>query len=130
LITPLMIFLILKYGMVGAGISWLVLNLLTLPTYMYFLHRRFLPGELGRWCLHSVVQPLLAALPCVVLGRWLVPHTDSRLLTLCFVGLVWCAAFTASVIVIPGIRLMIMQAARKIFEFVSSKMSLNAHSDV
>jgi O-antigen/teichoic acid export membrane protein len=101
LITPMLIVLIMKYGVVGAGLSWLIMNLCTLPPYMYFLHRRFLPSELRRWCVRSVTRPLLAALPCVLLGRWLVPHTSSRLLTVCLIGLVWVVSAAATAAAVP-----------------------------
>jgi O-antigen/teichoic acid export membrane protein len=103
-ITPLLIFLIMKYGLVGAGFSWLIMNLCTLLPYMYFLHRRFLPGELQRWCVRSVTRPLLAALPCVLLGRWLVPHTSSRPLTVCLIGLVWVASAAATAATVSELR--------------------------
>ena len=109
LITPLLIFLIMKYGVVGAGISWLVMNIFTLPPYMYLLHRRFLPGELGQWCLRSLGRPLIMALPCVLLGRWLMPHIDSRWLTLCLIGLIWSVAATATAAVVPELRNLFMK---------------------
>jgi len=115
LITPLLIVLIMKYGIVGAGISWLVMNLFTLPPFMYFLHRRFLPGELRRWCLRGVGRPFLTALPFVLLGRWLVPHTDSRLLTFCLIGLVWCVAATATAAAIPELRNVFMKQSCRFF---------------
>jgi O-antigen/teichoic acid export membrane protein len=104
LITPLLIYLIVKYGIVGAGFSWLIMNLCTVPPYLYFLHRRFLPGELERWFLRSVARPLLVALPCVLLGRWLVPHTNSRLLTFCSIGLVWGVAAAATAFTSSDLR--------------------------
>lgn len=104
LITPLLIYLVMKYGIVGAGFSWLIMNLCTLPPYMYFLHRRFLPGEHHRWVLRSVVRPLLAALPCVLLGYWLLPHSTSRLMTFCKIGLVWIVASVATVLVSSELR--------------------------
>ena len=104
LIPPLMIYMIMKYGIVGAGFSWLVLNLFILPLYMYFLHRRFLPGELRRWFLQGVWRPSLAALPIILLGRWLVPHTASRLLTFCMLGLVWGTSVAATATTVPELR--------------------------
>ena len=63
LVIPLLIILTPKYGIEGAGMSWLIINICTIPPYMYFLHRRFLPGELWRWCTRSVGRPLLVSLP-------------------------------------------------------------------
>ena len=104
LITPLLILLIMKYGVVGAGISWLAMNLCTLPPYMYFLHRRFLPGEFKPWVLWDVGRPLLAAAPCVLLGRWLEPATSSRLLTFCLIGLVWGLTTAVTAATFPEFR--------------------------
>ncbi len=108
LITPLLIFLIVHYGLVGAGVSWLLVNCCVLPPYMYFLHRRFLPGELGRWYLLDLGRPLLVALPCVLLGRWLLPHTDSRWLTFNSIGLVWAISTLVAIAAIPALRTMLI----------------------
>jgi O-antigen/teichoic acid export membrane protein len=104
LITPLLIILIVQYGIAGAGLSWLIMNLVTFPIYMYLLHRRLLSGELRQWILRSVVRPLLIALPCVLLGRWLVPPTDSRLLVFCFIGLVYSLSVTVTALGVPELR--------------------------
>lgn len=116
LITPLLIYLIMKYGILGAGISWLVMNICTLPPYMYFLHRRFLPGELRQWYLYGVGRPLLATIPCVLMGRWLVPETSSRLSILCLIGLVWGVSAAVTAFTVPGLRNVLMKNARKYFE--------------
>lgn len=103
-ITPLLIFLVMEYDLMGAGVSWLIMNILTLPPYMYFLHRRFLPGELRQWCMRSVGRPFICALPCVLVGYWLVPHTSSRFAAFCMIGLVWGVATAATASTVPEIR--------------------------
>lgn len=113
LITPLLIFLIIIYGVVGAGISWVAMNLCTQPLYLYVVHRRFVPGELRRWCLRGAIYPLLTTMPCVLLGRWLVPHTDSRLLTFCLIGLVWSVATAATAATITELRSAFVKQTRK-----------------
>lgn len=115
LITPLLIGLIIKYGVVGAAFSWLIMNLCTLPPYMYFLHRRFLPGEFQRWFLRSVAQPLLIALPCVLLGRWVVPHISSRILMLCLIGMVGGVSAAATAAGVPELRNAFMKQTCRVF---------------
>jgi O-antigen/teichoic acid export membrane protein len=78
IVTPLLFWLIGKYGLVGAGLSWIIMNILTLPPYLYFIHRRFMPGELGKWLKTVVVRPLLTTLPLVILGRWLATDLSTR----------------------------------------------------
>jgi O-antigen/teichoic acid export membrane protein len=104
LITPLLIYLIMKYGVVGAGFSWLAMNLFTLPPYMYFLHRRFLPGELSNWCLRDVGLPLIAALPIILLSRWLIPLPSSRIMIFVLIALVWVASAAVAAFTISELR--------------------------
>jgi Na+-driven multidrug efflux pump len=94
----------MKYGIVGAGWSWLIMNLCTLLPYMYILHRRFLPGELRRWALRDVLRPLLASFPTILLARLFLPIPSSRLLTLGFVGLVWSVSAAAAAFTMPELR--------------------------
>jgi O-antigen/teichoic acid export membrane protein len=104
LITPLCIILINKYGILGGGISSLIMNICTFPLYMYYLHRRFLPGELQTWFLHDVARSLFASLPIILLARWLLPSTSSRMMTFCLIGLVWCVSTAAAAFTMPELR--------------------------
>jgi Na+-driven multidrug efflux pump len=114
-ITPLLLFLIVKYGIVGAASSWLIMNLCTLPPYIYFLHRRFLPGELRKWVLRDVLRPLLAAIPIILLARFFFPVPASRLLTLGLIGLTWGMSALAATSTIPGLRVEIMERTGNLF---------------
>ncbi len=120
LITPLLILLTNKFGIEGAGMSWLVMNICTLPPYMYFLHRRFLPGEFKRWCLHDIGKPLLVALACVLIGYWFVPHTGSKFLTLIFIGLVWFMCFAITVATASEIRNALIAQVKKLLMATAS----------
>ena len=104
LITPLLIILIMKYGLVGAGFSWLIMNLCTMPPYMYFLHHRFLPGQLRKWVVLDVLRPLLAAIPVVLLARLYLSMPSSRLLAFGLIGLVWGVAAATVVICLSELR--------------------------
>lgn len=114
-ITPLLIILIMKFGIVGGGVSWLIMNLFSLPAYLYFVHRRLLHGGLKTWILYDVGRPLLAALPCLLLGRLLMPHTTSRLLAFCFIGMVWCIAASAAVLTSAELRYEFVKRTKKLF---------------
>jgi O-antigen/teichoic acid export membrane protein len=114
LITPLLIYLIMKYGVVGAGVSWLIMNLCTLPPYMYFLHRRFLPGELTHWCLRDVGLPMIAALLIILPCRWFLPLPSSRIMILCLIALVWGTSFAAAALTIPELHSKFIKKGRKI----------------
>jgi O-antigen/teichoic acid export membrane protein len=121
LITPLLINLITKYGIVGAGVSWVVVNACTLPLNMYLLHRRFLPGEFRRYGIRSIGRPLLAAFLGVALFRWALPHSGSRLLICVELATVWVVAVTASAATIPGLWRRMADSVGQGFRVVSSK---------
>jgi len=116
LITPLLIVLIMKHGIVGAGLSWLIINLCTLPFFVYSVHRRFLPGEARRWCLRDVGHPLLAALPFVTLGRWLLPHSSSRITMFCLIAMVWGVSAAASATAVPEYRRLLWRTGGRLAE--------------
>jgi len=115
LIIPLLIYLITKYGILGGGISWLAMNLCTFPIYVYFLHRKFLPGGLSRWYLRSVGLPILVTLPVVLLSRWLLPLPSSRLLIFGLIGLVWIVSAIAVGFTVSELRNELIKRTMKIF---------------
>ena len=119
-ITPLLIYLITQLGIIGAGLSWLIMNICTLPPYMYLLHRRFLKGEFLRWCVHGIGLPILCALPCVMLGRMFMPYMESRYLTFFSIGIVWLVATAASILLSLELR----QECLKVF----TKICIRRHS--
>ena len=111
-LTALLPFLIMKYGLVGAGSSWLIMALCTMPPFMYLLHRRFLLGELRQWALHDMFRPLLAALPIVLLARLFLPVPSSRLLALGLIGLVWIVSAAAAGCTMPELRVEFVEKTR------------------
>ena len=102
-IVPLLIVLVRSFGLVGGGIAWLCLNAAVTPPFIYLLHRRLLPGETGRWYLADVGRPLLAALACVALGRWLIPATVHGVAAVVGLGGIAVAGVGAAVLATPGL---------------------------
>lgn len=115
LITPLLIFLIMKYGIVGGGISWLTMNLCTLPPYIYFIHHHFLVGELKMWALQDIGRPLLSALPIVLLGRWFLPMPTSRIMIFGIIVLIGGISMIAAAISMPHIRKEMIARTKALF---------------
>jgi O-antigen/teichoic acid export membrane protein len=66
---PLMIILVNRFGAIGACGGWILLNGITIPIYMFFLHKRLLPTEQGHWYLIDVGLPLLISLMIILPGR-------------------------------------------------------------
>lgn len=113
LITPLLFFLLKNFGLKGGSISWLIMNLCSLPPYMYYFHRRFLPGEFKIWILHDVGQPLLITLPIILLGYLFFPVTMSPIITFGMIGLIWFLATAGTAMSFTESRNIIINYFRK-----------------
>jgi O-antigen/teichoic acid export membrane protein len=114
-VAPLLLFLVFNFGIIGAGLSWLVMSLSMLLCGVYLFHRSFLPCELRRWCLRGVGYPVFASLPCVLLCRFFLPPTPSRLLTLFLIMLVAVGSSTVAATTIPELRSVIVKKTRRLF---------------
>jgi O-antigen/teichoic acid export membrane protein len=101
---PSLIYLVPKYGIVGAGFAWLIMSALTLPGYMYFLHRIYLPGQFLKWFKEDVFLPILIILPVVFLGRYVLPDTEYRIVILIQILIIWLASTIAVVLILPDYR--------------------------
>src|SRR5258708_20415392 len=77
LLAPLIYFMSVRYGGVGAAIVWVILNAGYVLVVINLMHRRLLRGELWRWYRVATVPPLLAA--TAIAGVWKCvmpfPHT-------------------------------------------------------
>jgi O-antigen/teichoic acid export membrane protein len=104
LVIPMLFIMISRSGLMGAGLSWLFYNLVTFLPYMYLVHRDHLMGRFGRWSWISLGRPLLAALPGVLIAKWLLPRPSSRLLTFCLLGLVLTVALALLILASPVLR--------------------------
>ena len=102
-IVPALIVLVKQFGLLGGGISWLCLNGAVTPPFIYFLHRRLLPGATERWYIRDVGRPLAATLACVAAGRWLMPVNAHGVHALAWVGAVGAAALIAAALNTPGL---------------------------
>ncbi|WP_348262403.1 oligosaccharide flippase family protein [Telmatobacter sp. DSM 110680] len=92
IVIPLLIVLIERYGIVGAGIAWVIMNYSVVLPYTLIAHRRFLPGHFQRWLSRDIALPLVSAGVGLTLWRWLVPIPDSRLVSLAIIALAWCVS--------------------------------------
>jgi O-antigen/teichoic acid export membrane protein len=104
LLAPLIYFMSIKYGGVGAAIVWVVLNALYIGVVVTFMHRRLLPGELWRWYRYDIGQPLFATATIGSLWNLLIPTSESGWLTVPELMLASIAMFAAAVVAAPEIR--------------------------
>jgi len=104
LLAPLIYFMSIKYGGVGAAIVWVILNALYIGVVVTFMHRRLLPSELWRWYRYDIGQPLFATATIGSLWNLLIPTSESGWLTVPELMLASIAMFAAAVVAAPEIR--------------------------
>jgi len=109
LLAPLIYFMSVKYGGVGAAIVWVIFNAFYVLVGLYLMHRRLLRGELLRWYRVDVGQPLLAAAAVAGVWKWLMPFSDTVWSSLLSLTLVSAATLAAAIVAAPEIRTLAMR---------------------
>ena len=79
ILVPAILWVVPKYGAMGAAWVWVTLNTGYLVFGIYFFHRRLLPTEKWRWYRQDVAIPLVAATATAGLCRWAMPEHLGRL---------------------------------------------------
>lgn len=86
-LIPLIIFLVLYYGVLGGAAAWLVLNIIYLPFGTWLTHRYLLKGLGMKWLLEDVGLPLaLSGLVIGIGGNWLAGRAWEHHTRLFFAG--------------------------------------------
>jgi O-antigen/teichoic acid export membrane protein len=58
IVIPLMLWMVSAFGAMGGALSWLLLNLGYVVFEIPLMHRRILPGEMGRWYRTDLALPV------------------------------------------------------------------------
>ena len=101
IVTPLMIFLVYKFGGNGAAVTWVFLNIGYLLVSPVVIMRKVLPDELRTWYLTDVFVPSLLAVVVAVVGRVLSMSTTSVFVLVAAILVTWIAANLACLAVLP-----------------------------
>ncbi|QYF91980.1 oligosaccharide flippase family protein [Massilia sp. PAMC28688] len=109
LLLPLLLLTVRHGGLDGAALAWLLLNLCVFPPYMYFLHRRFVPGYLGPWLARVVLLPTATALPPLLLARLVYPAGLNRFSVIAYIIVAAGAACACTLAAMPAARQFIIQ---------------------
>ncbi len=102
--APLIYFMSVKNGGVGAAIVWVIFNALYILVGLSLMHRRLLRGELLRWYHLDIGQPLLAAAAVGGVWKWLMPFSETVWSSLSNLFLVSAATLAAAIMAAPDIR--------------------------
>ncbi len=100
LIIPALLISIRFFGAIGAGYTWVSMNLLTLLIITPLVHHRFFPGLHKKWIMHEII-PILS--PLAIIGAamyyavsWPVERHLYILLCLLVIGVLYFVSLIAS----------------------------------
>jgi len=108
-LAPMIYFMSLYYGGIGAAWVWITLNCGYVTIMLQMMHRRLLPGHLRDWFLVDVGMPLVAALGVAVLWQQTIGVTGPYgWMLFNFVAVALLTA-TSAALATPQIRALITQ---------------------
>lgn len=116
ILVPATYLLSKRYGLPGAAIAWLILNIGYLLIEMPIVHRRFLRGEGRRWLLQDTLLPTAAALIGALLFWPLRSNPSSRLDAAAFLTGAWVGATALALAVTPFFRYRVIDALSRLRE--------------
>jgi O-antigen/teichoic acid export membrane protein len=101
LLVPSVLLLAVRYGAVGAAVSWAALN----AGYVLFqtraMHRRLLTGHLRRWYLGDIGRPILVSTCAAGVMRLVLPHAVREHHAILCLAAAYLAAAAATLVVLP-----------------------------
>lgn len=71
LLLPCLFWAVAQYGVVGAGWTWLTVNVAYLALWVPLAHKNLVRGLHGRWLLHDVAPIAVLAIVGAVASQWL-----------------------------------------------------------
>ena len=109
LAAPLIYFMTVHFGGLGAAWAWLILNCGYMAILVPSMHRRLLKGELRRWLVTDVGAPVLAAFSVAALWKVGFGSPQSYGWMLANLASVTLITALAAVIAAPQVRTLLMQ---------------------
>ena len=107
-VIPLLIILTQKLGIVGASLSWLILNFFVFPINLFYLHKQKINFD-KMWflCLKSCFYPFVSSLPILFVFKYLIQFNESRIVLFTQIFIAWLIIFIFSILFSNYFRTMI-----------------------
>jgi O-antigen/teichoic acid export membrane protein len=102
--VPLIIYMTIHYGAVGAAFVWLVLNLGYVLLEIPIMHRRLLRSEKWRWYWQDVCIPLVVCVFVAGIGRLFISSEMPQIILLVWLAIISAATLAAAAIITPVTR--------------------------
>jgi O-antigen/teichoic acid export membrane protein len=117
LLVPLIIYMAMRYGAIGAAIAWFALNMGDIVFVIPLMHRRLLRKEKWRWYLQDVCLPLVVCMFVAGLGRIFIREPMSQYIMLLYLIIISVFTLGIAAIITPVTRTWLFMQLSK-FKFV------------
>jgi O-antigen/teichoic acid export membrane protein len=114
ILVPLIIYLTVHYGAIGAAIAWLILNVGMVFIEIPIMHRRVLRQEKWQWYWQDVCLPLMVCILIAGLGRIFIIKPMSQFMMLLYLTIISVLTLTITVITTPVTRTWLLRQLLKI----------------
>jgi O-antigen/teichoic acid export membrane protein len=104
IVVPLLIFVVPRFGAVGAAFIWMAMNFLYLVADVYLMHRRILRGLMWTWYRNSVAVPIVVSLLLCGILSLVMPSVVDRREAASILILGWVTVASAVALVQPMTR--------------------------
>jgi O-antigen/teichoic acid export membrane protein len=101
---PFCIWAVGLYGINGAALVWLGINICFVAVGLPLMHRRLLRGELAAWCAKDVIPPFIGAAVIGAAAKLLLPEMARNTLGVLQLGMASAACLSAAALASPGVR--------------------------
>lgn len=108
-IVPLIYFLAINYGSIGAAAGWGILNFGYVIIGIQLMHRRLLKNEKLKWYFTDVGLPLVVSVSVVGFWRILIGTMDQSIYLLMMLVVITLSAYAAVLFVTPEIRKIVLK---------------------
>ena len=115
-LVPAIIAATLAYGVIGAAATWAFTNALYLLVGVPITHKYLLKGEALQWLTMDILPPLVVSIAVVGLGRAMISATDSIVLNLAIIGLLWMVATAAAAVSAAHVRATVYALTRTVLK--------------
>lgn len=106
---PFCIWAVGHHGIVGAALTWSVINLAFVATTIPLMHRRLLRGELAHWYVRDMFPPVISAAVVVMAAGRLVSPLSRSLHDLLLLALVSATSLLSAAMAAPSVRELVRQ---------------------
>lgn len=112
IVFPCLLVAIPRYGGVGAGAVWVLINLIDVFISIPIMHGKILRGYLFKWYAKASVGPAVFGALFGVISDFAIPDTNSRIGIFIFLSILFALTFSGLAMVLPSVRSSVLKMMR------------------